>query len=116
MRYIIVSILLVFATNLQADWISMAKRDRVFSKNGHVIAYDKVEHLVRSATCSYLLKKYVFKSGKASDDNKVFFITLGGDLLWELRDGIVQHKGDGISIWDIVFGTLGNMIIVSIRL
>jgi hypothetical protein len=86
-------------------------RDQWFSKQGTLIKYDKLEHLLL-AVLGVVLLVYIFDQEILFSSAVIFMI----GIIWEIRDGLITN-GQGFSKKDLIsdfIGILSASILIAI--
>ena len=80
------------------------KQDEWLSKQGTIIKYDKLEHLILSLL-GVILFAYIFKFELFLSFALTFLI----GIAWEIRDGLIKN-GQGFSRKDLVADFIGLLL------
>lgn len=85
------------------DWNS----DKWDSKEGSIIPYDKIEHMIRDGVIFFLLVQLFSMSITAA-----MITTTSFAIIYEIKDGIFWQKTGGFSIKDVIAGLIGQLIML----
>ena len=115
-------LILLITLSLQACGSSRGFRvntsDSPISEDGELFKYDKLDHAVRSTASNLVLKHLILQQctngGSFDARSRAFLYTLAFDFTWELYDGF-SPKSDGFSVYDLLAGTLANLIVLELN-